>query len=85
LSPTLRTCVDRIASLVSRDGFPKIADRAVSIARDAQRQVQTARWQVAGTTEGNRNAWKHGGRSVEAIRLRREINALARLARVMGR
>jgi hypothetical protein len=26
--------------------------RAVSIARDAERQVQTARWQVAGTTEG---------------------------------
>jgi hypothetical protein len=38
-----------------------------------------------GPPKGNRNAWKHGGRSVEAIRLRREINALARLARVMGR
>ncbi|MET0539762.1 MAG: HGGxSTG domain-containing protein [Xanthobacteraceae bacterium] len=31
--------------------------------------------------KGNRNAWKHGGRSAEAIELRRAVNLLARLAR----
>jgi hypothetical protein len=34
-----------------------------------------------GPPKGNRNAWKHGVRSAEAIRLRRAVNLLARVAR----
>jgi len=30
---------------------------------------------------GNRNNWRHGGRSAETVALRREANALARMAR----
>jgi hypothetical protein len=32
-----------------------------------------------GAPKGNRNAWKHGGRSAETIQLRRAVNLLARL------
>ena len=35
----------------------------------------------AGPPKGNRNAWKHGGRSAETIQLRRAVNLLARSAR----
>jgi hypothetical protein len=34
-----------------------------------------------GTPKGNRNALKHGASSAETLALRREIQALARLAR----
>jgi hypothetical protein len=34
-----------------------------------------------GPPKGNRNAWKHGGRSAETTQLRRAMNLLARLAR----
>ena len=35
---------------------------------------------AGGAPKGNRNALKHGARSAEALALRREIQALARLA-----
>jgi hypothetical protein len=34
-----------------------------------------------GPPRGNRNAWKHGTHSAESLALKREIQALARLAR----
>jgi hypothetical protein len=34
-----------------------------------------------GPPKGNINAWKHGGYSAEAIKLRRFVQALARLAK----
>ena len=34
-----------------------------------------------GAPRGNRNAWKHGAHSAETLTLRREIQALARMAR----
>jgi len=37
--------------------------------------------QTAGAPKGNRNALKHGARSAEALALKREIQALARMAR----
>ena len=35
----------------------------------------------AGPPEGNRNAWRHGGRSAEALALRRHVRGLLREAR----
>jgi len=32
----------------------------------------------SGAPRGNRNAWRHGGRSVEAVALRRLASTLAR-------
>src|SRR5208337_941502 len=34
-----------------------------------------------GAPKGNRNAWKHGTHSAEALALKKEIQALARMAR----
>ena len=36
---------------------------------------------AGGAPRGNRNAWKHGASSAETLALKREIQALARLAR----
>jgi len=38
-------------------------------------------WSRGGAPKGNRNALKHGGRSAETLALKREIQALARMAR----
>ena len=35
----------------------------------------------AGPPQGNRNAWKHGGRSAEMLRLQRQVSELLREAR----
>ena len=35
----------------------------------------------SGAPEGNRNAWRHGGRTAEAVALRRQASALVREAR----
>ena len=35
----------------------------------------------SGAPPGNRNAWKHGGRTAEALEMRRLASALAREAR----
>ena len=35
----------------------------------------------AGPPRGNRNAWRHGGRSAEALALRRHVRELLREAR----
>ncbi len=35
----------------------------------------------AGPPKGNRNAWKHGGRSGEMLRLRRQVRELLRESR----
>jgi periplasmic glucans biosynthesis protein len=34
-----------------------------------------------GAPRGNRNAWKHGAHSAETLALRKEVQALARMAR----
>jgi hypothetical protein len=34
-----------------------------------------------GPPRGNRNAWKHGGRSVEMLRLRRQVRELLQESR----
>jgi uncharacterized protein YjcR len=34
-----------------------------------------------GAPKGNRNAWRHGNYSAEAIAVKKEIQALARMAR----
>jgi len=34
-----------------------------------------------GALRGNHNAWKHGAHSAEALALKKEIQALARMAR----
>ena len=35
----------------------------------------------AGPPRGNRNAWKHGGRSAEMLQLRRQVRGLLRESR----
>jgi hypothetical protein len=39
----------------------------------------------AGPHRGNRNAWKHGGRSGEMLRLRRQVRELLRESRELSR
>jgi uncharacterized protein YjcR len=34
-----------------------------------------------GAPKGNKNAWKHGGFAAEGLALKRQISALARMAR----
>ena len=36
---------------------------------------------AGGAPRGNRNAWKHGAHSAEALALKKEIAALTRMAR----
>ena len=54
---------------------------AVPITCDEERPLQDARWPV----QGNRNAYKHGRYTAEAIACRREISALIRAARDLAR
>ena len=35
----------------------------------------------SGAPEGNRNAWRHGGRTIQAVAMRRVAGALVREAR----
>src|SRR5271165_839881 len=55
----------------------------VPVARDAERPVPTARRKVAGAPKGNKNAFKHGGYSAEAIEARRKIATLLRTMRTL--
>ena len=52
----------------------------VPVASDAERPMPDARRKVAGRTEGNKNALKHGRYTAEAIARRREIASLLRAA-----
>ena len=50
---------------------------------DAERPVSDTRRDVTGSTEGNKNALKHGCYTAEAIVRRREISGLVRLMKAL--
>jgi hypothetical protein len=50
---------------------------------DAERPLPNARRNISGSTEGNKNAFKHGHHTAEAIAERREISALLRAMKAL--
>jgi hypothetical protein len=63
------------------------ADKArdpIPVASDAERPLPDARRDVAGRSEGNQNAFKHGRYTIEATANRREIADLLRTMRALA-
>ena len=60
---------------------PNSARDALPVARDEERPLPDARRPTQGAPRGNKNAYKHGRYSAEAIARRREVSALIRAAR----
>ncbi len=57
---------------------------AMPIARDGERALPDARRPVAGALKGNRNAFKHGRYSADALARRREVATLIRTMRTLA-
>jgi hypothetical protein len=80
-----RRSIDRAGDPHPAVGRKLDVDGCLPSASDAERPMSDARRNVAGSTEGNKNALKHGRYTAEAIARRRSVSALVRAGKALSR